>query len=104
MNAVRTLSIFVGPEISQMMCLQDCNLATGYVCGSMSAENVPQVRAPVVTFWEGEIIDNVNHCFVTSKWGTTRLTDNQHWRQFETAFIPLRNSIQWRCGGRYSQL
>ena len=70
----------------------------------MSAENVPQVRAPVVTFWEGEIIDNVNHCFVTGKWGTTRLTDSQHWRQFETAFIPLRNSIQWRCGGRWVAL
>ena len=80
--------------------MQDCNLSTGYVCGSMSAENVPQVRQPVVTFWEGEIIDNVNHRFVTGKWGTSRLTDNQHWRQFETAFIPLRNSIQWRCGGR----
>ena len=32
--------------------LQECNLETGYICGSMLAENVPRAKAPVITFWE----------------------------------------------------
>lgn len=39
----------------------------------MEATNIPQAAAaPVVTFWEGEIVDNLNHTFLTQKWGATR--------------------------------
>lgn len=39
--------------------------ATGYVCGTMEARNVPEAEAPVTTFFEGEVVDNVNHTFYT---------------------------------------
>lgn len=34
----------------------------------MEAANVPDALEPVRTFFEGEIIDNVNHTFYTADW------------------------------------
>lgn len=64
----------------------------------MRAENVPQAKTPVLTFWEGDIIDNVNHCFITSKWGADKKIDVKHWPKFK-GFEPLRRQVQ-AAGGR----
>lgn len=63
----------------------------------MRAENVPQAKTPVVTFWEGDIIDNVNHSFVTSKWGAEKKVDVKHWRRFE-GFQSINNLAEAACG------
>ncbi|KAL3137890.1 hypothetical protein ABBQ38_005142 [Trebouxia sp. C0009 RCD-2024] len=78
--------------------IEEVNQQTGYVCGSMRAENVPQAKTPVLTFWEGDIIDNVNHCFITSKWGADKKIDVKHWPKFK-GFEPLRRQVQ-AAGGR----
>ena len=82
--------------------MQEVNLETGYVCGSMRADNVPQAKTPVVTFWEGDIIDNVNHSFITSKWGADKKIDVCHWPRFD-GFLPLRQKVH-KTGGRYDNI
>eukprot|EP00897_Mesotaenium_endlicherianum_P009247 jgi/Mesen1/8350/ME000463S07796 len=78
--------------------LQGCDLARGFLCGSMEALNVPSTDSSVVTFWEGEIVDNRNHSFFTAQWGATRETDVKHWSKF-SSFAPLKETVQ-RDGGR----
>lgn len=41
----------------------------GTACGVMEAYNLPDCKAPIVTFWEADIIDNVHHTFFTNRWG-----------------------------------
>jgi hypothetical protein len=48
------------------------DLSKGSICGVMEAVNVPHARSPIITFWEGEIVDNTNHTFITGKWGAGR--------------------------------
>eukprot|EP00798_Chlamydomonas_sp_ICE-L_P015119 gene15119-21176_t len=48
----------------------------------MEARNVPNVRATITTFWEGDIIDNAEHTFFSQKFGASRETDLSHWRKF----------------------
>lgn len=43
---------------------------------------MPSVEASVTTYWEGEIIDNVNHGFLTNKWNASAAADAQHWSKF----------------------
>ena len=38
----------------------------------MCASDVPEAPSPVATFFEGEIIDNVNHSFYTADWDAVR--------------------------------
>ncbi len=64
----------------------------------MRAENVPKAKSPVVTFWEGDIIDNVSHSFITCKWGADKKIDVKHWPRFD-GFEPLRKRVQ-NSGGR----
>jgi hypothetical protein len=47
----------------------------------MEAMNIPQATSPVITFWEGEVVDNLNHTFITQKWGATRCvgTGGREW-------------------------
>lgn len=52
--------------------VQGVDMARGYACGVMEAMNVPQANEPIITFWEGEIIDNANHSFFTQGWGAGR--------------------------------
>lgn len=42
-------------------CWQEVDLQRGELCGVMEARNVPGARNPIVTFWTGHIVDNVNH-------------------------------------------
>eukprot|EP00891_Asterochloris_glomerata_P002967 jgi/Astpho2/2967/Aster-03288 len=87
---------------SVVVTVQECNLETGYICGSMLAENVPRAKAPVITFWEGDIIDNMNSSFITSKWSVQHSVDLQHWRKFEP-FRPLEQQVK-ATGGRSDRL
>lgn len=82
--------------------IQVCDLAAGYVCGMMEAVDVPKAKSPIVTFWEGHIIDNVNHTFFTNGWDATKDTDIKHWRTFP-AFQALQPQVVNR-GGRSSCL
>jgi len=78
--------------------LQGCDLEHGYLCGSMEALNVPSAETPVVTFWEGEIVDNRNYTFLTGKWEATKEIDVRHWSKFQ-CFAPLLNQVELD-GGR----
>jgi hypothetical protein len=68
--------------------VEERDFSKGYVCGTMYAngfncsENSGAgggEKNPVVTFWEGELIDNYNHFFYTQKWGASKTTDRSHW-------------------------
>ena len=76
--------------------LQDVNLEDGTLCGS-STWHLPNGKSPVETAWEGEIIDNVNHTFLTQKWGATQQSDLKHWSKF-AHFVPLRLNVLQRRG------
>ncbi|XP_078436164.1 glucose-induced degradation-like protein [Wolffia australiana] len=65
----------------------------GYLCGIMEALNVPYAETPVVTFWEGEIIDGKNFTFYTGKWAATPEDDVRHWAKFPS-FAPLMNKVE----------
>jgi hypothetical protein len=78
--------------------LQGCDMQRGYLCGSMEALNVPSAETPVVTFWEGEIVDNKNYTFYTGKWEATKETDVKHWSKF-SSFEELRDDVQ-KDGGK----
>ena len=54
-------------------CIQQYDRERGYIAGTMCASDVPEAPAPVATFFEGEIIDNVNHSFYTADWDAVRL-------------------------------
>ncbi len=54
-------------EIFVFVIVQECDWRRGYVCGTMAALDVPDTKEAVTTFWEGEIVDNINHSFMTSK-------------------------------------
>ncbi|KAI5391829.1 hypothetical protein KIW84_076576 [Lathyrus oleraceus] len=68
--------------------LQGCDLEHGYLCGTMEALNVPMADTPVVTFWEGEIVDARNYTFFTGKWEAAPEDDIRHWTKFPS-FSPL---------------
>ncbi|PXF40241.1 Glucose-induced degradation protein 4-like [Gracilariopsis chorda] len=59
----------------------------------MEALDVPKAVSPVVTFWEGQIIDNRNHFFWTAKWDADVHNDVDHWRKF-TAFTPIHQRVK----------
>lgn len=67
--------------------IQSVDLENGTVSGSMEALDVPRTNSPVVTFWTGEIIDNINYFFHTGRWGAHIKKDIEHWRRFR-AFAP----------------
>ncbi|CAI9287546.1 hypothetical protein Lser_V15G26005 [Lactuca serriola] len=73
--------------------IQGCDLDHGYLCGTMEALNVPMADTPVVTFWEGEIVDTKNHTFFTNKWKATSEVDIEHWTKFPS-FSPLLSQVE----------
>ncbi|KAK2997254.1 hypothetical protein RJ639_026000 [Escallonia herrerae] len=73
--------------------IQGCDLDHGYLCGTMEALNVPMADTPVVTFWEGEIVDTKNHTFFTNKWKATSEVDIEHWTKFPS-FAPLLSQVK----------
>mmetsp|Transcript_6838 Transcript_6838/g.15776 ORF Transcript_6838/g.15776 Transcript_6838/m.15776 type:complete len:209 (-) Transcript_6838:146-772(-) len=75
----------------------ECDPKNSTLCGDMEALNVPSTEAPVTTFWEGEIIDNINSTFITKRWEATRKSDLEYWGTFPQ-FAPLREAVE-RDGG-----
>ena len=70
----------------------------------METFNTPNAPlCPVITAWEGEVVDNANHSFLTQKWGATREVDMKHWRKFVRGFSPLAADVS-RNEGRTQQL
>lgn len=59
----------------------------GRLFGTMWAKT--ERKTPVMTFFEGEIIDHKNHGFATTKWGASRKIDLKHWAMFD-GFKALR--------------
>ncbi|CAK9149269.1 unnamed protein product, partial [Ilex paraguariensis] len=82
--------------------IQGCDLNHGYLCGTMEALDVPMADSPVVTFWEGEIVDTKNHTFFTGKWEAKPEDDIRHWTKFPS-FSPLLSKVEVD-GGRYLDL
>eukprot|EP00164_Ancoracysta_twista_P004378 GFYU01005902.1.p1 GENE.GFYU01005902.1~~GFYU01005902.1.p1 ORF type:complete len:207 (+),score=36.51 GFYU01005902.1:386-1006(+) len=85
--------------------IQACDFDHGYLCGSMEALDVPNYQngvpggeESVLTFWEGEIIDNVNYFFLTQRWDANKTTDIEHWSKFE-CFSEMREAVQ-KDGGK----
>eukprot|EP00656_Telonema_subtile_P030137 TRINITY_DN3315_c0_g1_i5.p1 TRINITY_DN3315_c0_g1~~TRINITY_DN3315_c0_g1_i5.p1 ORF type:complete len:197 (-),score=16.98 TRINITY_DN3315_c0_g1_i5:204-794(-) len=64
----------------------------GYICGSMEAHNLPTSEDHVVTFWEGQIIDNCNYSFYTGKWDASQDKDLEHWSKF-VPFRAIKDSV-----------
>ncbi|GIL66898.1 hypothetical protein Vafri_20374 [Volvox africanus] len=86
--------------------IYSCDLARGRVTGSMVAQNSPLAKRPIVTYFEGEIIDNINHTFWTGcKWGTcpSRETDVRYWSRCPGFTSSLRAAIV-QNNGRAQQL
>ena len=73
--------------------LHQVDLGAGRLSGSMEAKNVPAANTPVVTMWEGEIIDNVHSHFLTGRWDASRKTDLDHWSKFP-AFADVRTRVE----------
>ncbi|CAN8073334.1 unnamed protein product [Agarophyton chilense] len=73
--------------------IQGLDLQNGTICGSMEALDVPKAVSPVVTFWEGQIIDNRNYYFWTAQWEADVDRDVEHWRKF-VAFAPLHQRVK----------
>lgn len=72
--------------------IQGVDLRRGTICGSMEALDVPKADSPVVTFWTGEIIDNINHFFRTRRWLVPLEKDVEHWKHF-LAFCPFQPAV-----------
>ena len=64
----------------------------------MEALNVPNSSNTVVTYWEGEMIDFVNHSLWTDKWNSNPENDLQHWKKFE-AFHHMDVRRYWKIYG-----
>uniref|UniRef100_A0A453DWX6 Glucose-induced degradation protein 4 homolog n=2 Tax=Aegilops tauschii subsp. strangulata TaxID=200361 RepID=A0A453DWX6_AEGTS len=81
--------------------IHGCDIEQGYLCGTMEALNVPLADTPVVTFWEGEIVDAKNYTFFTGKWEASAEDDVRHWSKFPS-FTPLlvTNCLNW-CGQQH---
>ncbi|CDF39744.1 unnamed protein product [Chondrus crispus] len=62
--------------------IQAVDWQRGRISGSMEALDVPKAAAPVVTFWEGEIVDNRNYFFWTGRWEAHVEQDVDHWKRF----------------------
>nr|POF18230.1 glucose-induced degradation protein 4 like [Quercus suber] len=95
--------------------IQGCDLEHGYLCGTMEALNVPMADTPVVTFWEGEIVDTINYTFFTGKWEATYVPllihlfyhrrlfkqqpedDKRHWDKFPS-FSPFKSQVEFDGG------
>uniref|UniRef100_A0A453DX47 Glucose-induced degradation protein 4 homolog n=1 Tax=Aegilops tauschii subsp. strangulata TaxID=200361 RepID=A0A453DX47_AEGTS len=73
--------------------IHGCDIEQGYLCGTMEALNVPLADTPVVTFWEGEIVDAKNYTFFTGKWEASAEDDVRHWSKFPS-FTPLLSQIE----------
>eukprot|EP01024_Parvocaulis_polyphysoides_P055257 TRINITY_DN5639_c0_g1_i2.p2 TRINITY_DN5639_c0_g1~~TRINITY_DN5639_c0_g1_i2.p2 ORF type:complete len:103 (-),score=7.47 TRINITY_DN5639_c0_g1_i2:31-339(-) len=69
----------------------------GYVCGMMRAVNVPGASGPILTFWEGEIIDNINHTFQTQKWEAQAMDDEYYWNLFSSYALISDKVSHGRC-------
>ncbi|KAL9264868.1 hypothetical protein AKJ16_DCAP08704, partial [Drosera capensis] len=68
--------------------IQGCDLESGYLYGIMEALNVPMADTPVVTFWEGEIVDTKTYTFYTGEWEAAAEDDIKHWTKLPS-FMPL---------------
>uniref|UniRef100_A0A7N0V3J1 Glucose-induced degradation protein 4 homolog n=1 Tax=Kalanchoe fedtschenkoi TaxID=63787 RepID=A0A7N0V3J1_KALFE len=73
--------------------IQGCDLERGYLCGTMEALNVPMADTPVITFWEGEIVDTKNFTFYTGKWEAAPEDDIRHWSRF-TSFSQFKSQVE----------
>eukprot|EP00210_Caulerpa_lentillifera_P008459 g8071.t1 len=75
-------------EWSVKICLKEYCPNRGYLSGTMTS--FLKTGSSVVTFFEGEIIDNKNHTFKTSKWNVLAKTDIEYWTKFaEFRDLPL---------------
>ncbi|KAK4525425.1 hypothetical protein GAYE_SCF12G3333 [Galdieria yellowstonensis] len=73
--------------------IQDYIPEKGYICGTMEAIDVPRFDYPVITFWEGQIVDNIHYGFRTGCWEATEEDDLRHWSQF-SAFRALERVFE----------
>lgn len=93
-----------GEQWTVTVAIQSVDKSTGKISGTMTARNVPEAEAPVVTYFEGEIIDNINASFYTSHadWSAVADIDLAHWGRIP-AFRSLRDEVV-KYGGRSPNL
>eukprot|EP00204_Picochlorum_oklahomense_P002487 CAMPEP_0118799960 /NCGR_PEP_ID=MMETSP1161-20130426/2015_1 /TAXON_ID=249345 /ORGANISM="Picochlorum oklahomensis, Strain CCMP2329" /LENGTH=324 /DNA_ID=CAMNT_0006727733 /DNA_START=139 /DNA_END=1113 /DNA_ORIENTATION=- len=74
--------------------LDHVDLERGEVFGTMTATDVPGAESQVVTYFEGEMIDNENATFYSDPDASARvcLSELRHWSRFP-AFRPLRDGV-----------
>jgi len=73
--------------------VEETNWSRGYLAGTMRAEGFVDSVEPILTFWEGEIVDNINYTFRTTKWKADSFIDNDHWAKFPS-LQELSSSLQ----------
>jgi len=69
--------------------IQGTDLSRGTICGSMEALDVPRADSPVLTFWRGQIIDNINYFFRAQF-----SNDMEHWEEFKAFNSTLRAAVR----------
>lgn len=89
-----------GEQWAVTVTLHGYDHSSSRLCGTITATNVPDAFDPVITFFEGEIVDNINISFYTSHsdWAALDETDIRHWSKF-SEFLPLRKDVV-TLGGR----
>eukprot|EP00171_Calliarthron_tuberculosum_P015954 IDg15954t1 len=60
----------------------------------MEALDVPNADLPVLTFWQGQIVDNRNHFFRTARWKAKANNDIDHWSKFRAFDGELKRAVQ----------
>ena len=70
----------------------------GIMTGIMKARDVPEAESPVTTFFEGEIIDNINFSFFSTEAMSSLATDLQFWSKFPS-FKDIKSEVVTQ-GGR----
>ena len=79
---------------------QEVDWARGYVAGRMTASQVPQAKAPITTFWEGEIVGCGGYRFHSAQvLATHALGMGLDWQGFATDHWRLTSRWCSLCGG-----
>lgn len=77
--------------------VDQCEWDRGYLCGIMTAKNVPHSSTPVTTFFEAEIVGAGKNTFATKGPDSDREGDMSHWLKFPVFRTLQRGACSFPC-------
>lgn len=77
--------------------VDQCEWDRGYLCGIMTAKNVPHSSTPVTTFFEAEIVGAGDNTFATKGPDSDREGDMSHWLKFPVFRTLQRGACSFPC-------